>query len=355
MAVTNFIWDEVSDNVLLETDDNDAVTTAYVNRPEQFGELLSQDRSGAKSFFHYDGESSTSALTDENEDITDTFIYTAYGEEVARAGTTTNPFGYKGAVGYYTNAETSDIYVRARTYAPAIGCWLSKDPAGFIDGPNLYRAYFVPNGIDPLGLAWSVSFKSIDFMTRCHPDHMFVFFFTIPEKLVPAGSTQIWALNQVDITKLSQDCEWITAESIFVIDVWGQDRIIVGDGHWTVSDTSSALWIGPGANEPCILLIRTIKVLAFNPLLPGGGAIEYPSGSYGPEAFAPGIINSIRQPKGVFIEEYFQVEMANCEKCFSCSWVPPCIECVNFVSINRGTCANNPQFIGETFPLPVGG
>jgi hypothetical protein len=55
MAVINFIWDEVSDNVLLETDDNDAVTTAHVNRPEQFGELLSQDRSGAKSFFHYDG------------------------------------------------------------------------------------------------------------------------------------------------------------------------------------------------------------------------------------------------------------------------------------------------------------
>jgi RHS repeat-associated protein len=151
MAVTNFIWDEVSDNVLLETDENDAVTASYTNRPEQFGELLSQDRSGTKSFYHYDGEYSTSALTDENEDITDTFVYTAYGEEVARTGTTTNPFGYKGAVGYYTDESTSDIYVRNRTYEPAIGRWLSADPLGFVDGMNLYCGYFVPRATDPEG------------------------------------------------------------------------------------------------------------------------------------------------------------------------------------------------------------
>ena len=127
----------------------------YTNRPEQFGKLLSQyrieDEKIVERFYHYDGESSTSALTDANETVTDTFIYTAYGEEVARTGTTTNPFGYKGAVGYYTNAETNDIYVRTRTYEPALGCWLSADPIGFIDGPNLYRAYFVPNGVDPFG------------------------------------------------------------------------------------------------------------------------------------------------------------------------------------------------------------
>jgi RHS repeat-associated protein len=151
MPTTNFIWDELSDNVLLESDDSDAVTAAYVNRPEQFGELLSQDRSGAKTFFHFDGESTTSALTDANENITDTFIFTAYGEEVARTGTTTNPFGYKGAVGYYTDESTSDIYVRNRTYEPTIGSWLSTDPLGFVDGTSLYRAYFVPNETDPSG------------------------------------------------------------------------------------------------------------------------------------------------------------------------------------------------------------
>jgi len=126
MTVTNFIWDELSDNVLLETDENDVVTAAYHNRPEQFGELLSQNRSGADRFFHFDGNHSTSDLTASNEKVTDTFSFTAYGEEVARTGKTTNPFGYKGAVGYYTNETTNDIYVRNRSYNPATGRWLSK-------------------------------------------------------------------------------------------------------------------------------------------------------------------------------------------------------------------------------------
>jgi RHS repeat-associated protein len=152
MAITNFIWDELSDNVLLETDENNTLTARYTNRPEQFGKLISQyrieDETLVRSFYHYDGEYSTSALTDENEDITDTFTYTAYGEEVARTGTTTNPFGYKGAVGYYTNESTNEIYVRNRTYEPQIGRWLSTDPLGFIDGTSLYRAYFVPYRLD---------------------------------------------------------------------------------------------------------------------------------------------------------------------------------------------------------------
>ncbi|MEQ1903256.1 MAG: RHS repeat-associated core domain-containing protein [Pirellulaceae bacterium] len=151
MAVSNFIWDEVSDNVLFETDENGAVTASYTNLPDQFGELISQERNGVTSYYHYDGENSTRQLTNENQNVTDTFIFTAHGEEVARTGVTTNPFGYKGAVGYYTNSTTNDIYVRARTYQPTTGRWLSADPLGFVDGPNVYRAYFVPAGVDPSG------------------------------------------------------------------------------------------------------------------------------------------------------------------------------------------------------------
>ena len=68
MTVTNFIWDELSDNVLLETDETDALTARYTNRPEQFGKLISQyrieDEKIVERFYHYDGESSTRDLTD---------------------------------------------------------------------------------------------------------------------------------------------------------------------------------------------------------------------------------------------------------------------------------------------------
>ena len=62
------------------------------------------------------------------------------------------PFGYKGAVGYYTDSDTENIYVRARTYQPIIGRWLSMDPLEFVDGTSLYRAYFVPTQTDPRGM-----------------------------------------------------------------------------------------------------------------------------------------------------------------------------------------------------------
>lgn len=153
MGVKRFVWDEVSDNVLLETDETDTVTARYAHRPEQFGELLIQERSSKKSFYHYDGNSSTCNLTDSSESVTDTTLYTAYGEEVSSSGSTTNPFGYKGSVGYYTNESTGDIYVRNRSYEPAAGRWMSMDPLGFVDGTSLYRAYFVPNIVDPRGLA----------------------------------------------------------------------------------------------------------------------------------------------------------------------------------------------------------
>ena len=165
MSVKRFVWDEVSDNVLLETDETDTVTARYCQRPERFGELLFQDRSGTKSFFHYDGNSSTCNLTDSSESVTDTTLYTAFGEEVSSSGSTTNPFGYKGAVGYYTNESTSDIYVRNRSYEPVVGRWMSKDPLGFIDGTTLYRAYFVPNSTDGSGLSTEV----FDLAVESHP------------------------------------------------------------------------------------------------------------------------------------------------------------------------------------------
>jgi len=140
----------------METDENNVPTVVYTHRPERFGELISQERSGVTSYYFYDGEHSTRLLTDDNENITDTYIFSAFGELVARTGTTTNPFGYKGAVGYYTNSATDDIYVRARSYQPVTGRWLSMDPLGFVDGPNLYRAYFVRRGVDPAGLYFGI-------------------------------------------------------------------------------------------------------------------------------------------------------------------------------------------------------
>ena len=54
-----------------------------------------------------------------------------------------------------TNPDRSDSTVRwnrARYYHAELGRFISRDPIGYVDGMNLYRAYFVPQGVDPRGL-----------------------------------------------------------------------------------------------------------------------------------------------------------------------------------------------------------
>ena len=40
---------------------------------------------------------------------------------------------------------------RARIYSAQLGRFISRDPMGFVDGMNRYRAYFVPGELDPRG------------------------------------------------------------------------------------------------------------------------------------------------------------------------------------------------------------
>ena len=155
MPSTTYYWDEDDDNVCCEEDENGEITASYTHEPGLYGELIAQKRGDEVRYSNFDGEGNTCELTDEDENVTDTYEYSAFGEEVARTGTTENPFGYKGALGYYTNGETNDIYVRARNYRSPTGRWNSCDPLGFHDmtgvalvlkGLNLYSYV----GSDPL-------------------------------------------------------------------------------------------------------------------------------------------------------------------------------------------------------------
>ena len=131
MPVTNYLWDVGSDNLLLETDASGATTAVYTNEPDVFGELVSQRRGGVTSYYHFDAQRSTRELTDAHQNVTDAATYTAFGEAVASSGVTSNPFGYQGALGYYVNPETNDLYVRARFYAAQLGRFCSRDPLDY--------------------------------------------------------------------------------------------------------------------------------------------------------------------------------------------------------------------------------
>jgi RHS repeat-associated protein len=151
MAKTTYMWDELSDNVAAEYEDG-VLAAAYTHEPGLYGNLLSQNRNGVTSYYHYDGRGSTVALTDDSGNVTDTKEYDAWGNIITSTGTTVTPYLFVGRKGYQTG--NTGVYIRARMYQPTIARWRSVDPLGFAQGSNLFE--FLLNSpqmqLDPSGL-----------------------------------------------------------------------------------------------------------------------------------------------------------------------------------------------------------
>jgi len=93
-----------------------------------------------------------------------------------------NPFLF---AGYFYDSETGLYHVRHRMYSPILQRWLQRDPAGYVDGMNLYQ-YVRANPLtntDPSGLAE-------------HPPLA-----QIQVTIVPAGRGMIGTLIQVRVDR----------------------------------------------------------------------------------------------------------------------------------------------------------
>lgn len=138
VTTTNYIYDGYQ--YLGETDENNAVTKRYVNKPDTYTHLIAQHEvaSGENRYYHYDAIGSTREVTDDTETVTDEFTYDAWGNRLSRSGTSDIPFQYVGAFGYYLDTETGSDYILARVYQPMTARWWSADPIGILGGLNSY-------------------------------------------------------------------------------------------------------------------------------------------------------------------------------------------------------------------------
>ncbi|MBA3845294.1 MAG: RHS repeat-associated core domain-containing protein [Planctomycetes bacterium] len=97
-------------------------------------------------------------MTNASGAVIERYRYDAYGKRTVLTANGTIPqtessFANQiGFTGRYEDAESGLVYFKARQYSTTLGRFLSRDPMGYISGPSLYSAYFVPNATDPLGL-----------------------------------------------------------------------------------------------------------------------------------------------------------------------------------------------------------
>lgn len=150
-VTTHYVVDSNRDYAqVLEELVNDAAVVKY-----SYGhDLLSQERSGDVSFYHYDGLGSTRSLSNGAGEVTDSYNYEAFGELLNSTGSTDNSYLYTGE---QLDDETGNYYLRARYYDAGIGRFTQQDTymGNNSDPVSLHKYLYASNDphyyIDPTG------------------------------------------------------------------------------------------------------------------------------------------------------------------------------------------------------------
>ena len=160
MPEIEYVWDELSDNVIEEYEDG-VLSASYTHEPGLWGNLLSQNRNGVTSYYHYDGRGDTVALTDDSGNVTDTKEYDAWGNVIASMGSTTTAYWFVGRKGYQFDVVNQRHYVRSRWYMNSVAQWLSHDPLPFLGDMNLFR-YSKNNPLTNADPSGKITVSSVD-------------------------------------------------------------------------------------------------------------------------------------------------------------------------------------------------
>ncbi len=135
----------------------------YIDDP-----IMMEDNAGNRYYYLKDRQYSVTALIDENGNSVETYKYTAFGLMTILDGqgvtisesTVDNPYGYTGR---RWDGESGLWYYRNRMYSAKLGRFMQRDPAGYMDGLNLY-AYVRNNPLrylDPAGLTAVNEYQSL--------------------------------------------------------------------------------------------------------------------------------------------------------------------------------------------------
>ena len=155
---TIYVWD--GDQVVMELSKGGAVQKRYIRG----NDLVYADKgeNTEKTYYVTDMHGNVVQLLDESGNVTKTYEYDSFGNEVKPEKKDENPYRY---CGEYYDKETEEVYLRARYYEPGVGRFITRDTyTGESDEPlslHLYT-YCENDGVN----AWDPSGHKIKLATK---------------------------------------------------------------------------------------------------------------------------------------------------------------------------------------------
>lgn len=105
------------------------------------GIMFSKTASVLSGYYYKNAHGDVTAVADGNQNVTQTYTYDAFGNQLSQSNNDTNPFRY---CGEYFDTESNQIYLRNRYYDTSTGRFITEDPIR--DGANWY-VYCVGNPV----------------------------------------------------------------------------------------------------------------------------------------------------------------------------------------------------------------
>ena len=132
---TVYVWD--GDQVVMELSKGGAVQKRYIRG----NDLVYADKgeNTEKTYYVTDMHGNVVQLLDESGNVTKTYEYDSFGNEVKPEKKDENPYRY---CGEYYDKETEEVYLRARYYEPSVGRFITRDTyTGESDEPLSLHLY----------------------------------------------------------------------------------------------------------------------------------------------------------------------------------------------------------------------
>ncbi len=169
-ATTYFGYDSQGsggyEDITAEYDGSGNEQASYTHGPGA-DEPLAVRRGGSQYSYHHDGLGSVTRMTDGGESTARSYRYDAFGRITSESGSLSNFYAFTSRE---KHPGSSMYYYRARTYDPDVGRFTGRDPAGMVDGPNvyLYAGNNPVNFVDPSGMHFEGCYG---WECRYGPDH----------------------------------------------------------------------------------------------------------------------------------------------------------------------------------------